>query len=179
MTDPPTVPASAPLPGAEAGTEVEIRTTVNGTAHARRIPVRRLLSDLLRDDLGLTGTHVGCEHGVCGACTVLLDGAAVRSCITLAVAADGREVTTVEGITPADGTLSPLQTAFRDAHAVQCGFCTPGFLMTVAAADPRDHPTDQDIRQLLSGNLCRCTGYQNIVTAVRRAWGREPDPGPA
>jgi len=106
---------------------------------------------------------------------VLLDGEPVRSCLTLAVSADGHEVTTVEGISPADGRLSPLQEAFRDAHGLQCGFCTPGILMTLAAADPAEHPTDDDVRALLSGNLCRCTGYQDICAAVRRAWGREAD----
>ncbi len=164
-------PASVALPEPVEHLDIELR--VNGTAVRRRVPVRRLLSDLLRDDLSLTGTHVGCEHGVCGACTVLLDGQPVRSCLTLAVSADGHDVTTVEGISPADGSLSPLQAAFRDAHALQCGFCTPGFLMTLTAADPAEHPTDEDIRELLSGNLCRCTGYQNICAAVRAAWGRE------
>jgi carbon-monoxide dehydrogenase small subunit len=155
---------------------LDIELRVNGTPVRRQVPVRRLLSDLLRDDLSLTGTHVGCEHGVCGACTVLLDGQPVRSCLTLAVSADGHDVTTVEGISPADGSLSPLQAAFQGAHGLQCGFCTPGFLMTLAATDPAAHPTDDDIRELLSGNLCRCTGYQNICAAVRRAWGREPAP---
>ncbi|MBX3031713.1 MAG: (2Fe-2S)-binding protein [Chloroflexi bacterium] len=154
---------------------LDIELRVNGSAVRRRVPVRRLLSDLLRDDLSLTGTHVGCEHGVCGACTVLLDGQPIRSCLQLAVTADGCEVTTVEGITPADGSLSPLQAAFRDAHGLQCGFCTPGFLMTLVAADPAEHPTDGSIDALLSGNLCRCTGYQNIRTAVRRAWGRDDE----
>lgn len=150
-----------------------IELLVNGVRVRREVPVRRLLSDLLRDDLALTGTHVGCEHGVCGACTVLLDGDPVRSCLTLAVSADGHEVTTVEGISPADGSLSPLQEAFCDAHGLQCGFCTPGILMTITAADPAEHATDDDIRELLSGNLCRCTGYQGVCAAVRRAWGRE------
>lgn len=155
---------------------LDIEMRVNGQPLRQRVPVRRLLSDFLRDDLSLTGTHVGCEHGVCGACTVLLDGQPIRSCLLLAVAADGHEVTTVEGISPADGSLSPLQAAFRDAHGLQCGFCTPGFLMTLAAAEPAEHPTDQDIEALLAGNLCRCTGYRTIVAAVRQAWGRTEEP---
>jgi carbon-monoxide dehydrogenase small subunit len=152
--------------------ELDVELTVNGRVHSRRVPVRRLLSDLLRDDLGLTGTHVGCEQGVCGACTVVLDGEAVRSCLMLAVQADGAELATVEGLAPA-GPLSPLQQAFADHHALQCGFCTPGLLMTLSAADPADHPDDDAIRELLAGHLCRCTGYQNLVAAVRAAWGRE------
>ena len=144
---------------------------VNGEPVVRSVPVRKLLSDLLRDDLALTGTHVGCEHGVCGACTVLIDGAPARSCLTLAVQVDGASITTIEGITPKDG-LGALQQAFKDHHGLQCGFCTAGILMTVHAADPDDHPDDRSIRELLSGNLCRCTGYQNIVTAVKTAWGR-------
>jgi carbon-monoxide dehydrogenase small subunit len=151
--------------------ELEIDLRVNGEPVSRRVPVRRTLVDVLRDDLMLTGTHVGCEHGVCGACTVLLDGAPVRSCITLAVQADGADVTTIEGITPIDG-LNPMQQAFKDHHGLQCGFCTPGFLMTLEASDPAEHPDDDAIRHLLSGNLCRCTGYQGIVEAVRAAWGR-------
>lgn len=152
-------------------TSFSVDLTVNGRAVTAPVQPRHLLSDFLRDVLGLTGTHVGCEHGVCGACTVLLDGDPVRSCLMLVVQADGHEVTTVEGMTPSDG-LSDLQAAFRDAHALQCGFCTAGILATVSAADPDDHPTDADIRLLLSGNLCRCTGYENIVAAVRRYWGR-------
>jgi carbon-monoxide dehydrogenase small subunit len=149
--------------------ELEIELTVNGRPIRRRVPVRRLLVDFLRDDLGLTGTHVGCEHGICGACTIVLDGAAVRSCIMLAVQSDGSEVTTVEGLV-ADGSLNRLQQAFKDHHGLQCGFCTPGFLMTLSAADPDHHTDDASLRELLSGNLCRCTGYQNIVAAVRDAW---------
>ncbi|QIZ33490.1 (2Fe-2S)-binding protein [Saccharopolyspora sp. ASAGF58] len=151
----------------------EITLTVNGRKVQRLVPVRRLLVDFLRDDLGHTGTHAGCEHGICGACTVLIDGEPARSCITLAVQADGTEVTTVEGITPDDG-LSPMQQAFKDCHGLQCGFCTPGFVVTLSAADPGDHPDDASIRELLSGNLCRCTGYQHIVDAVNEAWGRAP-----
>jgi aerobic carbon-monoxide dehydrogenase small subunit len=150
---------------------LDIALEVNGAPVAESVPVRKLLSDFIRDDLGLTGTHVGCEHGVCGACTILLDGEPVRSCIMLAVQADGRHLTTVEGITPATG-LNPLQQAFKDHHGLQCGFCTSGFLMTITAMDPHDYPDDDSIRKMLSGNLCRCTGYQNIVQAVKAAWGR-------
>jgi len=153
---------------------LDVEVTVNGDRSRRTVPVRRLLVDFLRDDLGLTGTHVGCEHGVCGACTILIDGEPARSCIMLAVQADGAEVTTVEGITPAEG-LNPMQQAFKEHHGLQCGFCTPGILMTLAGVDPEDYPDDRSIRELLSGNLCRCTGYQNIVAAVRAAWGRPTD----
>ena len=147
-----------------------VRLSVNGVMHDIRVPARRLLSDCLRHDLRLTGTHVGCEHGVCGACTVLLDGVAVRSCLMLAVTADGARITTVEGLTRPDGTLSPVQQAFADCHGLQCGFCTPGFVVSVTAF-LRDHPapTEPEIREALSGNLCRCTGYQGIVNAVRAA----------
>jgi aerobic-type carbon monoxide dehydrogenase small subunit (CoxS/CutS family) len=145
--------------------------TVNGARYERAVEPRLLLSDFLRHELGLTGTHVGCEHGVCGACTVLLDGAAVRSCLVFAVQAEGHEVTTVEGLTAGSGdALHPLQAAFREAHGLQCGFCTPGILMTLVPF-LRDHPdpNERAIREALSGNLCRCTGYQNIVAAVRLA----------
>ena len=145
-------------------------TRVNGVEHVCDVEARILLSDYLREDLGLTGTHVGCEHGVCGACTVLLDGEPVRSCLLFAVQAQGREVTTVEGLAEPGGELHPLQQAFREEHALQCGFCTPGFLMTlVRFLDECPDPTDAEIRDALSGNLCRCTGYQNIAAAVRRA----------
>jgi carbon-monoxide dehydrogenase small subunit len=149
---------------------VDVRLRVNGREHTGSVPPRLLLSDFLRHRLGLTGTHVGCEHGVCGACTVLLDGEAVRSCLVLAVQVDGAEVTTVEGLEGADGRLHPVQQAFHEMHALQCGFCTPGFLLSVVAL-LRDAPapSDDEIRQGLAGNLCRCTGYQNIVRAVRRA----------
>jgi aerobic carbon-monoxide dehydrogenase small subunit len=144
--------------------------TVNGEAHTATVEPRLLLADLLREVLGLRGTHLGCEHGVCGACTILLDGEPVRSCLMLAVQADGREVTTVEGLAGADG-LHPLQEAFREHHALQCGFCTPGFLLTalyLIDGDPAiDERDEKDLREALSGNLCRCTGYQNIVDAVR------------
>ncbi|MEO3813906.1 (2Fe-2S)-binding protein [Sphaerisporangium sp. B11E5] len=147
-----------------------ISLTVNGVVHEVRVPARRLLSDCLRHDLGLTGTHVGCEHGVCGCCTVLLDGEPARSCLTFAVTADGHEITTVEGLAGPDGTPSPVQRAFGECHALQCGFCTPGFLCTVTAL-LRDTPapTDDEVLEGISGNLCRCTGYQNIVKAVHRA----------
>jgi carbon-monoxide dehydrogenase small subunit len=142
--------------------------TVNGTRYERSVEPRLLLSDFVRQDLGLTGTHVGCEHGVCGDCTVLLDGREVRSCLFFAVQVDGHEVTTVEGLS--DGAmLHPLQQAFHEAHALQCGFCTPGFLLTLIPW-LKDHPdpAEAEIREALSGNLCRCTGYANIVAAVQR-----------
>jgi carbon-monoxide dehydrogenase small subunit len=159
-------------PLAEPTAEATIELRVNEESVTRDVSVRRTLADFLRDDLGLTGTHLGCEHGVCGACTVLVDGRPSRSCIMLAVQADGSSVTTVEGITPPAG-LNPLQQAFKDHHGLQCGFCTPGFLMTLSGADPDEYPDDDSIRGLLSGNLCRCTGYQKIVEAVRAAWGRD------
>ena len=148
----------------------EVRLEVNGAAHVVEVPGRRLLSDALRHDCGLTGTHVGCEHGVCGACTVLVDGRPVRSCLMLAVSAEGSAITTVEGLTEPDGSLSPVQQAFNDCHGLQCGFCTPGFLTTITAglADNPD-PTEDEAREMIAGNLCRCTGYQNIVKSVLRA----------
>jgi carbon-monoxide dehydrogenase small subunit len=143
---------------------------VNEDERTSQVPVRRLLSDFLRHDLGLTGTHVGCEHGVCGCCTVLLDGQPVRSCLTLAVSVDGRSITTIEGLAAPDGTLHPVQQAFRECHALQCGFCTPGFVITVCDLLKRHaDPDDETVREGLAGNLCRCTGYQNIRTAVHRA----------
>jgi aerobic carbon-monoxide dehydrogenase small subunit len=158
---------------------IEVRVRVNGRAYAEAVPPRLLLSDFLRHGLGLTGTHVGCEHGVCGACTVLLDGEAVRSCLLLAVQAHGAEVTTVEGLAAEDGRLHPVQQAFHEMHALQCGFCTPGFLLSVVAF-LRDvpAPSDEEIRRGLAGNLCRCTGYQNIVRAVRRASELMAEPRP-
>ena len=149
----------------------DVTVRVNGTPQRREVEPRLLLSDFLRHELGLTGTHVGCEHGVCGACTVLLDGDAVRSCLVFAVQADGHEVTTVEGLAAGSGdALHPLQAAFREAHGLQCGFCTPGVLMTlVPFLRDHAHPDERTIREALSGNLCRCTGYQNIVAAVRLA----------
>jgi len=150
-----------------------VSLSVNGTTTPITVPARRLLSDALRHDLELTGTHVGCEHGVCGACTVLLDGAPVRSCLMFAIQAEGHDVTTVEGLAGADGQLHPVQEAFRDCHGLQCGFCTPGFLTTIAAAlddvAPGDSISDDEAREIVGGNLCRCTGYQNIVKAVGRA----------
>ena len=147
-----------------------VRLTVNGVSHDLEVPARRLLSDALRHDLGLTGTHVGCEHGVCGACTVLVDGRPARSCLMFAVSAVDAEITTVEGLAEADGTLGTVQQAFLECHGLQCGFCTPGFLTTVTAG-LRDNPTPthEEAREMVAGNLCRCTGYQNIVKAVERA----------
>jgi aerobic-type carbon monoxide dehydrogenase small subunit (CoxS/CutS family) len=146
---------------------MRVQVTVNGIPHERTVEPRLLLSDFLRQDLGLTGTHVGCEHGVCGACTILFDGEPARSCIMLAVQADGHAIHTVESLSPDGETLNPLQSAFREAHALQCGFCTPGILMTLTAF-LRDHPrpTEPEVREALSANLCRCTGYQHIVQAV-------------
>ncbi|HEY3570540.1 MAG TPA: (2Fe-2S)-binding protein [Thermoanaerobaculia bacterium] len=155
-----------------------IAVTVNGRAYEREIEPRLLLSDFLRHELGLTGTHVGCEHGVCGACTILFDGEPVRSCIMLAVQADGHALTTVEGLAPAGG-LHPLQEAFWECHGLQCGFCTPGFLMTlVPFLEANPDPSEEEIRQALSGNLCRCTGYQHIVDAVKLAAERRRTPSP-
>jgi len=143
-----------------------ISVTVNGEAHTATVEPRLLLADLLREVLGLRGTHLGCEHGVCGACTILLDGEPVRSCLVLAVQADGRDVTTVEGLAGADG-LHPLQEAFREHHALQCGFCTPGFITTAHALLTEEPDCDADrVREVLSGNICRCTGYIGIVEAV-------------
>ncbi|SEG81411.1 carbon-monoxide dehydrogenase small subunit [Thermomonospora echinospora] len=150
--------------------DVDIQVRVNGTLRRDTVPPRLTLADYLRERCQLTGTHLGCEHGVCGACTVLLDGQAVRACLVFAVQADGAQVTTIEGIASPDGELSPVQAAFRDHHGLQCGFCTPGFVISVTAF-LRDHPdpTDEQIREGLSGNLCRCTGYQGILKAVRAA----------
>jgi carbon-monoxide dehydrogenase small subunit len=150
--------------------EHAISVVVNGEARRRTVEARKTLADFLREDCALTGTHLGCEHGVCGACTVILDGESVRSCLMFAVQADGAEITTVEGLGGADGSLSSVQDAFREEHGLQCGFCTPGFVVTVTqllAENP--DPTDAEILEGISGNLCRCTGYQGIVRAVRRA----------
>ena len=155
----------------DADEDIAVDLTVNGVRARVAVPARRLLVDLLREELELTGTHIGCEHGICGACTVLIDGVPARSCITLAAQVGGSEVTTIEGVTPSKG-LSPMQDAFKQCHGLQCGFCTPGFLMTLAGVNPADYPDDDGIRELISGNLCRCTGYQQIVDAVRHAWGR-------
>ncbi|MCL6516857.1 2Fe-2S iron-sulfur cluster-binding protein [Alicyclobacillus sp.] len=153
----------------EVQTKVRIRLRVNGAEHEVDVEPRWLLSDVLRHQLGLTGTHVGCEQGVCGACTVLVDGRPERSCLMFAVQAEGHEVTTVEGLTPAEG-LSPLQAAFQAHHALQCGFCTPGMLVTAEALlRENPNPTEEQVREALSGNVCRCTGYQFIVDAVLAA----------
>ena len=167
-----------------------VSVTVNGKTYEREVEARLLLSDFLRHELCLTGTHVGCEHGVCGACTILLDGEPVRSCLILAVQADGHELSTVEGLAPGPDELHPLQQAFWECHGLQCGFCTPGFLMTLVpflAENP--DPTEDEVRLAISGNLCRCTGYAKIVDAVLLAAERargggdllsiEPDPQPA
>jgi carbon-monoxide dehydrogenase small subunit len=152
---------------------IPITVNVNGVPYGREVEPRLLLSDFIRQDLSLTGTHVGCEHGVCGACTILFDGEPARSCIMFAVQADGHDIRTVEDLAGPAGELNPLQTAFRNAHALQCGFCTPGFLMTLTAL-LRDNPdpTDAEIRESLSANLCRCTGYHHIVEAARLACRR-------
>jgi len=150
--------------------EHDVALTVNGTGRRGRVEARTTLADFLREGLGLTGTHLACEHGVCGACTVMLDGRAVRSCLMFAVQADGADVTTVEGIGGPNGELSTVQQAFMDAHGLQCGFCTPGFVVSVTAF-LRDNPSpdDAEIREALAGNLCRCTGYQGIIEAVKFA----------
>lgn len=160
------------FPGYEMAERIQISVRVNHTLFEREVESRLLLSDFLRHELELTGTHVGCEHGVCGACTILLNGEAVRSCLMLAVQADGQEITTVEGLASPEpaGVLHPLQAAFKEAHGLQCGFCTPGFLMTlIPFLKNHPDPTEAEIRQALSGNICRCTGYQNIVKAVQLA----------
>ena len=150
-----------------------IAVTVNGARHDVEVETRLTLADFLRHQIGLTGTHVGCEHGVCGACTVLVDGQAVRSCLMLAVQADGAMVTTVEGMADENGQLHPLQQAFHDNHGLQCGFCTPGILMTLLEfLQHNPSPTETEVREALSGNLCRCTGYQGIVSAALDAAGR-------
>jgi len=146
-----------------------IRVTVNGRVYERTVEVRKTLADFLRDDLDLTGTHLGCEHGVCGACTIVVDGAAVRSCLMFAAQAHGREISTVEGLADGD-RLNPLQEAFREHHGLQCGFCTPGFLMTLTCfLRDTPNPTEGEVREAISGNLCRCTGYKNIVAAALAA----------
>ena len=155
---------------------MQVVLTVNGDRYDVEVEPRRLLSDVLRHDLGLTGTHVGCEHGVCGCCTVLVDGEPARSCLMLAATAEGARIDTVEGLAEADGTLHPLQEAFQRHHGLQCGFCTPGFLM-LASTVYRDAPamTDEQIRTALGGQLCRCTGYVGIVRAVRAAAALEDE----
>jgi carbon-monoxide dehydrogenase small subunit len=157
----------------------KVSVTVNGQPYEREVEPRLLLSDFLRHDLGLTGSHVGCEHGVCGACTVLFDGEPVRSCILLAVQADGHAIMTVEGLAPGPENLHPLQQAFWESHGLQCGFCTPGFLMTlVPFLEENPDPSETEIRQAISGNLCRCTGYQHIVDAVQKAAEKRRQPVP-
>ena len=150
---------------------IAVDVTVNGRPYREEVEPRLLLSDFLRHTLGLTGTHVGCEHGVCGACTVLVDGVSVRSCLLLAAQVDGTEVTTVEGLAE-DGGLSALQQAFRECHALQCGFCTPGILIAAGDLLARGRPRRDEIVDLLSGHLCRCTGYEPIVEAIERAAGK-------
>ena len=150
--------------------ERPIRLSVNGNPTEATVEPRMTLADFLRERCGLTGTHLGCEHGVCGACTVMLDGSAVRSCLVFAVQAEGMEVSTVEGVASEDGQLSPVQSALRECHGLQCGFCTPGFVMSITALlRDNPNPSDEEIREGLSGNFCRCTGYQGIVNAVRLA----------
>jgi len=150
--------------------EHDVALTVNGTSRRGRVEARTTLADFLRESLGLTGTHLACEHGVCGACTVMVDDRAVRSCLMFAVQAEGADVTTIEGMSGPNGELSTVQQAFMDAHGLQCGFCTPGFVVSVTAF-LRDNPApnETEIREALSGNLCRCTGYQGIIEAVRLA----------
>ena len=156
---------------------VEVRMTVNGTEHSATVEPRKTLADVLREDFELTGTHIGCEHGVCGACTVLIDGEAARSCLTFAVQVRGSEIVTIEGLAQ-DGELNPLQEAMRDSHGFQCGFCTPGFLMQITALlNDNPTPSEPEIREALSGNVCRCTGYQSIVAGVLLATGQAPVAG--
>jgi carbon-monoxide dehydrogenase small subunit len=148
----------------------EVALCVNGAPYRRTVEARMLLSDFLRHELRLAGTHVGCEHGVCGACTILLDGAPVRSCLMFAVQANGCELSTIEGLASASGDLDPLQQAMHEHHGLQCGYCTPGILMTMTAfLRENPAPSEDEVREALSGNLCRCTGYQNIVDAVLKA----------
>ncbi|HLS02491.1 MAG TPA: (2Fe-2S)-binding protein [Beutenbergiaceae bacterium] len=157
-------------PETSSTTTMAITLTINGVRHDVDVPPRRLLSDALRHELGLTGTHVGCEHGVCGACTILLDGKPVRACLMLAVAAQDYDITTVEGLAHNNGDMGPVQQAFNECHGLQCGFCTPGFLTTITAGlEENPDPTPDEARDMIAGNLCRCTGYQNIVASVLRA----------
>jgi carbon-monoxide dehydrogenase small subunit len=156
---------------------IEVSVTVNGERRGGRVPARMLLSDFLRHELGLYGTRVGCEHGVCGACTVVLDGVTARSCLVFAVQADGGAVLTVEGLGEGSGRLTALQAAFGEEHALQCGFCTPGLLMTLTEflEESAGPVSEVEVREAIAGNLCRCTGYQNIVRAVQRVAGRRED----
>jgi aerobic-type carbon monoxide dehydrogenase small subunit (CoxS/CutS family) len=160
------------VPEGSGDPKIDVAVTVNGEKIERRVSVRMLLSDFLRHELGLTGTHVGCEHGVCGCCTVHIDGRSARSCLTLAAQVDGSSIRTIESVAAPDGTLHPIQQAFRECHALQCGYCTPGMVMNILACFDEPVPldlSDDGIRTMLSGNLCRCTGYVNIIAAVRRA----------
>ena len=164
------------MPRLSASSQHRIRFTLNGRLVSGFAEPRMLLSDFIRHVIGATGTHVGCEHGVCGACTVLIDGVATRSCLTLAVQAEGRAVRTVESLAAADGTLNALQQAFRNNHALQCGFCTPGILMSFTDFLARNpHPSEPEIREVLSGHLCRCTGYAGIVAAIKEVAGGDAD----
>ncbi len=150
--------------------EQSITLTVNGRRYEKTVPVRLSLADFLRDHLHLTGTHLGCEHGVCGACTIMLDGRTARSCLTLAVQADGTEITTIEGLRAEDGTRHPMQQAFFENFGLQCGYCTPGMLMTaIELLQDNPDPDEQEVREAISGNLCRCTGYQSIIASVMAA----------
>ena len=161
----------APL-GRSPDPQVLVTMTVNGEPVEREVSPRMLLSDFIRHELGLTGTHVGCEHGVCGCCTVIIDGRAGRSCLAFAVQADGADIRTIESVAAADGTLHPVQQAFRECHGLQCGYCTPGFVMSIVdylEDNPDPDLSEGAIREVLSGNLCRCTGYKNIVAAFRRS----------
>ena len=164
--------ASKPIPAVSSDPRRDVTVTVNGDTVTRSVSPRMLLSDFIRHELGLTGTHVGCEHGVCGCCTVTIDGRAGRSCLTFAVQADGAAIRTIEGVAAPDGTLHPIQQAFMECHALQCGFCTPGFVMAILSyleETPEPDLSEEAIRSVLAGNLCRCTGYRNIVAAFRRA----------
>ncbi len=161
-----------PIPVSSSDPRIPVTLTVNGETVTREISPRMLLSDFIRHELRLTGTHVGCEHGVCGCCTVMIDGRAGRSCLAFAVQADGAEIRTIEGVAAPDGTLHPIQQAMMECHGLQCGYCTPGFVMSMLSyleETPEPDLSDRAIREMLSGNLCRCTGYRNIVTAFRRS----------
>ncbi|MEQ1943470.1 (2Fe-2S)-binding protein [Mesorhizobium sp. VNQ89] len=160
------------IPSTSSDPTAEVTMTINGVTLTRQVSTRMLLSDFIRHGLRLTGTHVGCEHGVCGACTIMIDGRAARSCLTFAVQADGAEIRTIESEEKEDGTLSALQQAFQECHGLQCGYCTPGMIMNIRSRFDSGEEldlSDDGIRELISGNLCRCTGYANIVKAVRRA----------
>jgi len=166
---------SMPQDESAAEQHIDVHLRVNGEMIERSVPSRRLLSDFLRHDLDLHGTHVGCEHGVCGCCTVFVDGESARSCLLLIGQCEGTEIVTIEGLSPHDGSLSVVQQAFREAHGLQCGFCTPGFIVTVTeflrSNQGRTDFTDEELRTAIAGNLCRCTGYQGIVAAMRIAAG--------